>query len=313
MTSEGASQHRHRFIALDALVFTNLAPEHIESHGSYENYRNAKLRLAHSLQKSRKQNKAIIVNKDDKEGALFLAIDVENKYPYSLTQITDCSIHENGVDFNFNNTKIESSLKGEFNIYNILASIHCCTHFGIKITDIASALRVFGGVKGRMEYVQAGQDFSVIVDYAHTADSLRAIYTFLKQSGRKQPLLENRIICVLGGTGGGRDKWKRTVMGKTASEFCDYIILTNEDPYDEDPKRIIDEIASGIDNARYEKIIDRQQAIKTAIKRAQKNDIVIITGKGSDPCIMEKDGQKTPWSDVEVAQEEIKKLQFNNP
>jgi len=146
-----------------------------------------------------------------------------------------------------------------------------------------------------------GQDFDVIVDYAHTTDSLEKVYEVFQDS---------RKICVLGGTGGGRDTWKRPAMGAVANAHCDEIILTDEDPYDEDPQKIVSEIMAGIENSKAKIIMDRREAISHAISLAKTGDAVIITGKGTDPYIMGPNGTKTSWDDATVAREELIKLGF---
>jgi UDP-N-acetylmuramoyl-L-alanyl-D-glutamate--2,6-diaminopimelate ligase len=162
----------------------------------------------------------------------------------------------------------------------------------------ADALRNFSGVRGRAEFVSEGQPFDIVVDYAHTPDSLKNIYeTFYKTR-----------ICVLGGTGGGRDAWKRKEMGRIADEYCSDIILTNEDPYDENPRAIVDDIAKGITKNRYEVIMDRREAIHRALSLATAQDVVLITGKGTDPYIMGARGTKIPWDDADVVREELERI-----
>jgi UDP-N-acetylmuramoyl-L-alanyl-D-glutamate--2,6-diaminopimelate ligase len=153
-------------------------------------------------------------------------------------------------------------------------------------------------IEGRAERIEGGQHFPVIVDYAHTPDSLEALYTTFKG-------YEN--VCILGNTGGGRDKWKRPVMGKIAEAYCTEIILTNEDPYDEDPREILEEIASGMTEKKPLIILDRREAIAKGIARAKvlNNPALLITGKGTDPYIMGPNGTKTPWDDRDVAREEL--------
>jgi UDP-N-acetylmuramoyl-L-alanyl-D-glutamate--2,6-diaminopimelate ligase len=299
ITSEGAKQFRNKFIDLDALIFTNLSPEHIESHGSYENYRNAKLSIARGLEKSSKKNRAIIANIDDKEGSNFLNIKVETKIPYSLKDANPYLANENGFSFTFGGEKIYSHLPGVFNIYNALASASCAKYFGVSTKNIAEGINDMQKIRGRMEKISEGLTFGVYVDYAHTADSLKQAY---------ESLGEKNLICVLGSTGGGRDKWKRPEMGTVADKYCSRIILTNEDPYDEDPKTIINEVASGIKTKKPEILLDRREAIKKAVSLAKSGDAVIITGKGTDPYIMEANGKKTPWDDARVVREEIKKI-----
>src|SRR6185369_569965 len=153
-------------------------------------------------------------------------------------------------------------------------------------------------VRGRVERIEAGQNFIAVVDYAHTPDSLRALYS---------AFASKRKICVLGNTGGGRDTWKRPEMGRIADETCDKVILTNEDPYDEDPRAIVDAMAAGMKRAP-EIIMDRREAILAALRAARPGDAVLISGKGTDPYIMGPNGSKTPWSDAEVVREELARL-----
>ncbi len=296
MTSQGVLQSRHRFISLDALIFTNLAPEHIEAHGSYENYRDAKLKLAKLLERSRKKSRAMISNVDDKEGERFLSVRVPYKYPYSLKDAEPYTLLKDGSEMTVDETPIHTHLAGAFNIYNMLAAIRCAQHFGVTIQSAKDALENFKGIRGRLEYIDEGQDFNVIVDYAHTPDSLEKVYEVFQTSKK---------ICVLGNTGGGRDKWKRKEMAKIAEKHCSTIILTNEDPYDENPQDIVDEMARAISIPKYRIIMDRREAIKEAINIAETGDTVLITGKGTDPYIMGPNGTKMDWDDAMVAREEL--------
>ena len=299
LTSEGAKQFRHKFVALDALVFTNITPEHIESHGSFENYLDAKLSIARALARSSKKRKVLVVNADDTQGEKFLNVNVPEKYPYSLRNAEPYSLKKEGVELSIDGTHMTSKLSGEFNIYNILAAATLSKSQGVGVDTIKRAVEEFSGIPGRVERIDEGQDFTVVVDYAHTADSLEKVYDVFTHS---------RNICVLGGTGGGRDKWKRPEMGAIASRYCSHIVLTNEDPYDEDPFQIIAEIAQGITQPVYETIIDRRGAIAAALKLARTGDTVLITGKGTDAYIMGPNNTKLPWSDAAVAREELKKL-----
>lgn len=303
MTSEGARQFRHKFIDLDALIFTNLALEHIESHGSYEKYREAKLSIAKALGKSAKREKIIVANVDDKEGQAFLDCPkgVQKRLPYSLKDAEPFVLKENGLEFQFAGEKIVSHLRGKFNLYNIIGASTLARAWNISPEIIKSALEKFSGVRGRVESVKISdkQNFEVIVDYAHTPDSLKALY---------EAFPNRKKICVLGNTGGGRDKWKRPAMGKIADDYCDEIILTNEDPYDENPRAIIDEVAVGMKKHKPNIIMDRREAVATALRTAFPDSVVLITGKGTDPYIMEANGKKTPWDDAEVAREELTKL-----
>lgn len=287
MTSEAAKQFRHAFIDFDALVFTNLSPEHIESHGSYEKYREAKLSLVRALEKSRKRPRVVVANIGDKEGWRFLDVKVEKCIPYKLSE-----------GKNFFDTKLE----GEFNQENILAAVEFAKTQGVSEEIALRAVAKISFIPGRVEFVQK-EPFEVVVDYAHTPDSLEKLY---KTFSRK------KLICVLGNTGGGRDIWKRPVMVGIAEKYCDKIILTNEDPYDENPEKIVREMAAGMkNNKRPEIIMNRREAISAALRAARVGDSVLITGKGTDPYIMGARGAKEQWDDREVAREELKKL-FNN-
>lgn len=302
MTSEGVKQFRHKFISLNALIFTNLTPEHIESHGSYEKYRAAKLKIAKALEKSSKKRKMIVVNKDDKEAKRFLDISLNEKYEYSIADAKPYTLKKEGLSFTFHENTMISHLSGEFNLYNILAAATFVGHIGVSDTVIKEALLEFKGILGRMERIDEGQDFTVIVDYAHTADSLEKVYEVFQNTQK---------ICVLGSTGGGRDRWKRKVMGGIANKHCSHIILTDEDPYDEDPQKIVEEIRKGISRPIVSVIMDRREAIRSALKKAQTGDTVLITGKGTDPYIMGPQGTKLPWSDAHVTHEELKNLLKN--
>ena len=301
MTSEGAKQFRQRFIDMDALIFTNLSPEHIESHGSYEKYRDAKLAIARTLARSSKPYRYMVANADDKEAQLFL--DLKNITPvsYSLLDGGKVEANETHITLTFHNTPITSSLGGMFNASNILGAATCAEKLGVSMEHIAKGVADTKRIEGRMERITEGQTFPIIVDYAHTPDSLEAIY---------KTFAEHKNICVLGNTGGGRDKWKRPIMGNIAEKYCTEIILTNEDPYDEDPVEILKEISAGIKEKQPTIILDRREAIAHALLLAQKekHSAVLITGKGTDPFIMGPNGTKTPWDDRDVAREELTKL-----
>ena len=299
ITSEGAKQFRHKFIDLSALIFTNLSPEHIESHGSYEQYRDAKLSIARSLENSPKKDRVIIANIDDREGPSFLNTKVETKIPYSLKNAEPYHTDHTGLSFTFDGEKISSHLPGIFNIYNALAAALCAKYFSVSAKNIAEGIKNMPRIRGRMEKIDAGQNFEVYVDYAHTADSLKQAY---------EALANKNLICILGSTGGGRDKWKRPEMGAVADAHCSHIILTNEDPYDENPETIINEVGVGIKTQTPEIIMDRRDAIRKALSIAKEGDAIIITGKGTDPYIMEANGEKIPWDDARIVREDLKAL-----
>ena len=300
MTSEGARQFRHKGIELDALIFTNLAPEHIESHGSMEAYAAAKLKLALHLEESKKRPRYVVANFDDTYGKDFLNIDVEKHLPFSLADAEPYTVDDTSVRFVYKGgTLFSVPMPGLFNLKNILAAITLCDALGVPQDTMRKALEHVPAVAGRAESVECGQDFRVVVDYAHTPDSLEALLEAYRGKD---------IICVMGSTGGGRDQWKRPQMGKIADERASAAILTNEDPYDEDPNKIVNEIATGFVVHKPQVILDRRDAIATAIRLAHKGSVVLITGKGTDPYIMGPRSSKQEWSDRKVAEEELQKL-----
>jgi len=308
ITSEGAKLFRNKFIDLDALIFTNIAPEHIESHGSFENYIKAKVSIAAELERSSKKRRIIIANTDDKEAYRFLERDVNERYTYGLVDAEPYMTDEKGVYFTYKGAKMSSEIKGIFNIYNMLAAATYADVFGIEKEIIASAFSKLKELKGRVQHVKTGQDFDVVVDYAHTAESLEALY---------KAFPNQKKICLLGSTGGGRDKWKRPAMGKVADDYCDYIILADEDPYDEDSLSIIEGVQSGIKNKSCEIILDRNLAIEKAITLGyewskENPTAVLITGKGTDPYIMGPNGSKVAWSDAKVAEAALLKHSNNS-
>jgi UDP-N-acetylmuramoyl-L-alanyl-D-glutamate--2,6-diaminopimelate ligase len=301
ITSEGAKQFRHKFINLDALIFTNLRPEHIESHGSFEKYKQAKISIGESLKN--KQHSILVVNADDEHGEDFLnKIEASQKVSYKLDSIRPFKT-ERGIEIRLGKSTIYSKLHGEFNVSNILGAITFAKSIGIDETAIKSGIENVNKVPGRAEKIISSANFDVYVDYAHTPDSLLALYSSFPNQKK---------ICVLGNTGGGRDIWKRPEMAEIADKFCDQIILTNEDPYDENPDKIIKEMSDAILEKTPEIIMDRRKAIYTAINKAstQENSVVLITGKGTDPYIMGPNGTKEPWSDSDVVREEFAKLKL---
>lgn len=304
MTSEGAKQFRHKFIDMDALVFTNLTPEHIESHGSFEKYKAAKLELAKAVARSPKRPRYLVANTDNEHGADFLDFPVEHSLSYSLGDLSLYTLQKTSLTLIIDGATIRVPLVGLFNVYNVLAAITITRALGVSLKTIEQALYELPPVRGRVEHfsspVSASKTVTAIVDYAHTPDSLRQLYTAFKDQPK---------IAVLGNCGGGRDTWKRPEMGHIAEEFCDHIILTNEDPYDENPRVIVDQMSKGIDDkSKFEIVMDRRLAIRRGIELAVDGGYVIVSGKGTDPYIMGPHNTKLVWSDAEVVAEELVKL-----
>jgi UDP-N-acetylmuramoyl-L-alanyl-D-glutamate--2,6-diaminopimelate ligase len=288
MTSEGAKFYRHHGVRIDTLLFTNLTPEHIESHGTFENYKKAKLSLAKAVEKSNKPVRTIVSNLSDLYGNEFLDFKIENKLAYTEPD----------------SRNIKLSVDGEFNKLNALACKTYALSLGISEEIIDRALLNLKEIPGRVQHIHAGQKFQVIVDYAHTVESLEKLY---------QTYQDKFIISVLGSCGGGRDRKKRPLLGQVADKYSKAVIVTDEDPYDDDPMEIISEVASGVTSNVPQIYLDRREAIAHALDLANKfqntQDVtVLITGKGTDPYIMRANGKKEPWSDAKVAREEIEKI-----
>lgn len=310
MTSEGARQHRHRGIALDALIFTNLSPEHLESHGGLEAYAAAKLLLAESLAGSPKRPRIMVANADDPWSEKFFEYDADIKAPFALADAEPYNTDDRSIRFLWRGSLFSVPLPGLFNLRNCLAALTLGEAMGLPLEAMKKALEHTGPVAGRAQRIEKGQPFDAIVDYAHTADSLRALYEAFAPKIRPDEK-GRRLICVLGSTGGGRDKWKRPEMGAAADDYCSVAILTNEDPYDEDPQEIIDGVAAGFKKHKPFKLFDRRAAIAMALKEARQGDAVLVTGKGTDPYLMGPNGTKEVWSDAQVIAEELEKLGYH--
>jgi len=314
VTSEGIKQHRHRFIDFDTAVFTNLSLEHIESHGSFEKYREAKGDLFAAAKRIH------IINLDDENAEYFLQFPAEKKILYSiqdknlsdpkgavLVEGKEAKENPDGISFKVDNINFDLRLLSRFNIYNALAAICIAQSQGVSLEICKKTLQKAKGVAGRMEVV-IKEPFTVIVDYSHTPDSLEKVCKSIKNFNPN-----SKIICLLGSAGGGRDKWKRSEMGKIAADHCDQIILANEDPYDEDPKQILAEIKAGILNSSFSisnlhEILDRKEAIKKALSLARPDDVVIITGKGCEPWMCIAHGEKIHWDDREIVKQAYNSL-----
>lgn len=282
VTSEGIKQFRHKGIKFSLAVLTNVTPEHIESHGGFERYRATKAKLFY-------QTPNHILNGEDANIEYFLKIPAKNRIVYTKQDFP---------------TGWSSQLIGDFNKENIVAAYQATRFLGINPEKIKLAIAKFKGSPGRLEFVQR-EPFSIVVDYAHTPDALEKVYKTLKTYKNNT---ESKMICVLGAAGGGRDKWKRPEMGKIAATYCDEVILTNEDPYDEDPAAIVNDVAKGISqmihvNVSSKKILDRKEAIRMAVSQARAEDVVIITGKGCEPWLMGPNGTKIPWDDRAVVRD----------
>lgn len=312
ISSHGLIQHRHWGIKYKTVVITNMMSDHLDYHKTFENYKNSHNALI------TKDLKNLIVNYDDENSRSFLEFKAGKKIAFSLkgykqigsadilVKAKDIILKENGSEFAISDRKtdekVNSKLVGEFNIYNSLAAASCGIAEGVSIDKIKEGLESPENIPGRLERINEGQKFEVIVDYAHSPDSLENVYRTLK------PYVQKRMIAVLGGTG-DRDKTYRSKAGALADRYADIVIATNEDPYGEDPESIINQVISGIEsktlNINLFRISDRKEAIKKAVEIAAEGDLVIITGKGSEQFIISGD-KKIPWDDRKVAREVLK-------
>ena len=310
MTSEGAKQFRNRGIFLDALVFTNLSPEHIESHGSFDAYKDCKLDIArYSLSASPKRPRALVYNHDDPHSTDFVHLArAEQSIPFGLSLLEHYHASTTSSQFRYRGVDFSSPLLGEHNIKNMHAGICVGEFAGLDLDTIKTGIESVHVIPGRGQEVDHGQPFRVIVDYAHTNDSLEAIYHAWQGVS---------IVGILGACGGGRDRWKRPDFGRIAQTHCRYTVLTNEDPYDEDPMQIINDMEQGMDKnsegVNYIKILDRRDAFRHAFAEARDGEVILITGKGTDPYIMGPHGSREKWSDLEVARETLCDLGYPTP
>ncbi|MBU2037348.1 UDP-N-acetylmuramoyl-L-alanyl-D-glutamate--2,6-diaminopimelate ligase [Patescibacteria group bacterium] len=345
VTSEGIKQFRHQFINWAGAVFTNLALEHLEAHGGFANYRAVKMKLFEAASKN--PESFGVYNLDDENAEWFLKYPIKNKFGYYLDpstrpavaglaqgikkvlperseakskaieklQVLSLSLNSNGSEFEINGVKFKTNLLGEFNVQNCAAAVAIGQACGVSLEVAAQALGKIQSIPGRLEIINEGQDFTVVVDLAHTPDSFGKVFKLFKDLlVRRSPAqrdeggahTHNKIISVFGSAGGGRDKWKRPELGQIASQYSDQIFITNEDPYDEDPLYIADEILAGCDKTRADIILDRRQAIAKALNLAQAGDIVLVLGKGTEQTYVEGN-KKIYWDDRVVVREEIKK------
>ncbi len=292
VTSEGIKQMRHLGITFDTAVFINIHREHLENHGSFEAYMAAKMELFKACRNNH------ILNAEDSHYEEFAKIFAKNTVTFGLKRgdlyPTAYEASNGQSTFTVEGQEFQLNLAGEFNISNALAAIAVGKIYGVTVAESAAALATIESIPGRMEFIKR-EPYSIVVDYAHTPDSLRAVYESMKRH------TSGKLIVVLGAAGGGRDKWKRIEFGRIADELADVIILTDEDPYEESPTDIIKAIQEGIGRSeRLEVVLDRKEAIKKAVSMAQPGDCVLITGKGSEISMAIAGNRKIPWSDKEI-------------
>ena len=282
VSSAGLALHRTDFVDFDVAVFTNLTHDHLDFHPDWNSYLQAKLRLFQGL----KSDAVALVNLDDPASSRFTAATQARVITYAIHRKADlraCGIEYGLRETNFTlqtekgTVKVRIQFPAEHNVYNALAAAGVGLAKGIRLDEIAEALRTARPVVGRHQTFRAATGATVIVDFAHSPDSLERMLRFLR-------LRYQRVICVFG-CGGGSDREKRPLMGRISGSLADITILTTDNPKDESPARIIDEIENGIRGTagKYERIIDRKDAIRRAIGLSGPGDVVLLAGKGHEP------------------------------
>ncbi|MGI6538173.1 MAG: UDP-N-acetylmuramoyl-L-alanyl-D-glutamate--2,6-diaminopimelate ligase [Caldicoprobacterales bacterium] len=296
VSSHSLALHRVIGCTYDIGIFTNLTQDHLDFHGTFENYLAAKKKLF-------EQSRLAIINVDDESGREILK-DLECQYfTYGIYKpadiyARDIEIMVDGVSFNLHilggKISIVLSIPGIFSVYNALAAAAACYAAGISLKDIQKGLTSIKGVPGRFETLDTGTGFSIILDYAHTPDGLENI---LKTA---RGLTDGRLVTLFG-CGGDRDAAKRPMMGEVAGRYSDLCIITSDNPRYEDPVKIIEDILPGIAKTHcpYKVIVDRREAIEYAIKNARENDLIILAGKGHETYQIIK-GDTYPFDEKEI-------------
>ena len=316
VSSHALSLFRVEDVEFDIVVFTNLTRDHLDFHKTFEEYFNAKLRIFELLDKSSKDNKAAIVNIDDEYGKKIVK-NAGYGYPvmgFGVGQGAEFKIEDNSISSLLDGVRyklekpetgieIELDVLGSFQVYNSLCAFAVCQKMGLPTDVIVKGLRDLKSIPGRFDSIKSKIGFNAIVDYAHTDDAV------LKLLSSARELKPKRIITLLG-CGGNRDKTKRPIMGKTAVQNSDWVIFTSDNPRDEEPEAIINDITSGLSENNFEIITDREQAIKKAVYMAEKNDLVVLAGKGHEDYQIIK-GKKFHFDDHEVAGKYIGERETN--
>lgn len=286
VSSHALVQGRVNGCDFDIAVFTNLSQDHLDYHGTMEEYKRAKALLFTKLGNSYHSNrlKFAILNGDDEASKLFASETSAYTVTYGIHtdadfRATNIKLHHQGSSFHLQypggERKVNLQLAGEFNIYNALAAIATAYVSHIPMDSIIASIEKATGIPGRFELVNGGQDFSVIVDYAHTPDSLENVLKTIQQFAKK------RIFCVIG-CGGDRDSSKRPIMAKIACQYADHAIFTSDNPRSEDPLKILRDMEKGVSTNNYKIIPERALAIDTAIQKADNGDVILIAGKGHE-------------------------------
>lgn len=308
-SSHGMVQSRYWGINFQTVVVTNLTSDHLDYHKTFENYKSSHYGLIGAGTKNliinydEPNTHELLVLKGEFRKIVFTLKDISRLDGMDLARAENVELKEAGSTFDLlfrdNKYNVTLPLLGEFNVYNALGAILACQAEGAAMEDIVKNLAVIGDIPGRLEKIDEGQDFEVIVDYAHSPESLQNVYGVLR------PNVKGKMIAVLGGTG-DRDKTYRARGGELADQFADIVVVTNEDPYSEQVEDIIDQVMVGVKNKKLGenlfRISDRREAMQKAFSLAGAGDLVIITGKGCEQFMIFGD-KKIPWDDREVARE----------
>ena len=284
-------------------IFTNLTQDHLDYHNSFAEYRDVKKSFFDELPKSA----FALINKDDKNGMKMLEGTKAQKYTYSLKSVSNykCKVLENqfeGMLLNINKVDVWVKLIGDFNAYNMLSVYAVANQFGFEDHEVLTALSMLTSPEGRFQYLQSEEKITAIVDYAHTDDALRNVLTTVNNIRTNA----EQLITVVG-CGGDRDKAKRPLMAAVACNLSNQVILTSDNPRSENPDAIIEDMMQELDPVQQKKvlvIIDRKQAIKTACRLANANDIVLVAGKGHEKY-QEINGEKFPFDDLEELKQSL--------
>jgi len=305
VASEGLVMNRVWGIPFDVAVFTNLSPEHLNTHKTMENYRNAKGLLFSGLKNSFKKSapKTIVVNADDKEAKYFMGFEADQKITFGINdgQVWATNMYfEDETKYTLVDDKtkyeVKSSLPARFNIYNQLAAYSVGKALSLNPGKCIKGLEKVKKVLGRMEEVPNDIGIKIIVDYAVTPDAFELLFSELRRTTK------GKIIAVFGATG-DRDKDKRPLLGEVAAKMTNYLIITDEESYSENPAVIVDSIAEGVERVRkgnYEIILDRREAIKQALVLAKVGDTVVITGMGHQKYRNVGGDKKVEWNEAKV-------------
>lgn len=316
-SSQGLDQFRHIGVEYDTAVFTNLTPEHIEAHGGFENYKRAKGKLFSALSRTKRKvidgdviPKTILVNGDDEHSSYYASFSADRVVRFGERKTNDvvAEIDEEPLTstLTIGGHTAVIPFPGRFQALNVLAAVATVESLGFSLEAIFKEIPRLAGIPGRFERISIGQPFEVIVDYAYEPYALRALFDAV------EALKPKRIIGVHGSAGGGRDVARRVEIGRLAGNEEAIVIVTNEDPYDEDPRAIIEAVAGGakevgkVEGEDLFLIDDRREAIHFALSRAKPGDVLIVTGKGSEPVMAVAGGKKIPWSDRAVVLEALK-------